>query len=305
MSIPTPTTRGYKISDDNMLQDSLTTIVHFKDDKVVFIALDDDFKDPFITDWETAITAATTILTDEQLVDIQTGLTTAVETAMEDCRSHFRQVKYPIEKAFANKTAVWNEFGYDNYDTARRSADKMVTFMDVFFTTAKKYKTQLLAAKYTQASIDAIATKRQILIDIKTQQAVAKDTRQGVTQNRVVNLNIVWGFRIKVAKAAKVIFAANYAKYKMYLLPASEEAANTYSIKGLVTTTATDKPLAGVHVSNGTDTVKTDSNGKYGFAKLLTATYTLTFTLAGYKTATATAKFEAKELVMDEALEKA
>lgn len=304
MSTPAPITRDFKISDDSMLQDSRTTIVHFTEDKALFIALDDDFKDPFASDWDTAITDASTIPTDETVLDVQSGLTDDVEAALESCRAHFQQAKYPIEKAFPDKTAIWNEFGYDDYDAARRSVDKMITFMDVFFTTAKKYKTQLLAKKYTQAQIDEIPIKRQALIDAKTKQTVAKDTRQGTTQIRVANLNAVWGFRTKVAKAAKVIFANDYAKYTIYLLPASEEAATTYSIKGQVTDKAIDKPLADVQVTNGTETVTTDSNGKYGFAKLDNGTYTLTFTLAGYKTVTATAKFDGTILTINEALEK-
>jgi hypothetical protein len=305
MQVPTPLTREFKISDESMLQDSRTTIVHFTEDKALFIALDDDFKDPFIANWDIAIADASTVPTDEQVIDVQTGLTSDVEVALENCRSHFQQAKYPIEKAFADKTAIWNEFGYDDYDAARRSVDKMITFMDVFFTTAKKYKTQLLAKKYTQAQIDEIPTKRQALIDAKTNQTVAKNTRLGTTQSRVTNLNAVWNFRTNVAKAAKVIFANNYAKYTIYLLPASEEGGAIYSIKGQVTDKAIDKPLADVQVTNGTETVTTDSNGKYGFAKLDNGTYTLTFTLASHKTATATAKFDGTTLTINETLEKA
>lgn len=304
MSTPNQLTRDFSISDDAMLQDGRITHAQFVLDEADFIGLDDDFKPPFAANWLTAIEDASKAPKDEQIVDVQTGLTATVDACLDACRSHFQGAKYYIEKAFASKVWVLNEFGYDNYDEVRQVPEKMITFMDVFSTTANKYKTELIAAKYTQAKIDEIATKRLALIDAKKAQELGKNSRLSATQNRVLLLNTAWGFRTKVAKAAKVIFADNYAKYKIYLLPASEEAATTYSVKGQVTDKAIDKPLADVQITNGTETVTTDSNGKYGFAKLENGTYTLTFTLAGYKTVTATAKFDGTILTINEALEK-
>jgi hypothetical protein len=305
MNTPNEETRDFQISDDTMLQDGRTTHAQFVLDEADFIDLDDDFKPQFAGNWLSAIEDASKAPKDEQIVDVQTGLTAAVVASLKDCASHFQGAKYYIEKAFATKKWVLNEFGFDNYEDARQVPEKMITFMDVFWTTADKYKKELIAAKYTQAKIDEIATKKQELMDAKKEQELGKNSRLSTTQNRIVLLNTAWGYRTKVAKAAKVIYADNYAKYKIYLLPASEEATTTYSIKGQVTDKAIDKPLANVQVTNGTDTATTDSNGKYGFAKLANGTYTLTFTLAGYKTVTATAKFDGTTLIINEALEKA
>lgn len=305
MSTPNQLTRNFSISDGAMLQDGRITHAQFVLDEADFIGLDDDFKPPYAANWLTAIEDASKAPKDEQIVDVQTGLTATVDACLDACRSHFQGAKYYIEKAFASKVWVLNEFGYDNYDEVRQVPEKMITFMDVFSTTANKYKTELIAAKYTQAKIDEIATKRQALIDAKKEQELGKNSRLSATQNRVLLLNTAWGFRTKLAKAAKVIYADNYAKYKIYLLPASEEATTTYSIEGTVTDKGTGKAIADVQVSNGTDTTTTDSNGKYGFAKLASGTYTLIFTLTNYKTATATAKFDGTTLTINEALEKA
>jgi len=305
MPTPTPITRDFKISIDSMLQDSRTTQVHFVEDEALFVALDDDFNPPFAAKWLAAIDDATKAPSDEQIVDIQMGFTTTLEAAMEDCRTYFQSSKYKIEKAFPNKPMVWKEFGYDNYLAARQVPEKMIVFMEAFAATATKYKTELIAAKYSQADIDAITTKGKALIKAKTDQELSKDSRPSATQARYALLNAVWAYRTKVAKAAKVIFANDYAKYKLYLLPASEEATTTYSIEGTVTDKVTGKAIADVQVSNGTDTATTDSNGKYGFAKLANGTYTLTFTIAGYKTASTTATFDGTTLALNVALEKA
>jgi hypothetical protein len=308
MNTPDATNRDYKISDDSMLQDSRTTLGHFTNDAPAFAALDPDFDPnlptPFSTLWGTAIDTAASAPTDEQVVDMQTNLTQEVEAISDACRDQFQKAKYFIEKAFPNKKAVWNEFGYDNYDDARKSTDKLITFMAVFSTTAIKYSAQLVAANYPQASIDAIAPLRLTLVNAKTALEMAKNSRVGSTQSRVTLMNAVWAYRTKVAKAAKNVFANNFAQYKTYLLPASDETG--FDIKGTVTDKSNGKPLVDVTVSNGTpaDDTTTDSNGKYGFAKLSEGNYSFTFTLAGYKAATSAVIFEGSALTVDVALEK-
>ncbi len=119
-------------------------------------------------------------------------------------------------------------------------------------------------------------------------------------------MNNVWAFRTKVAKAAKYIYANNFAKYKIYLLPASAEGSGIFSIQGTVTNKVTGNKLENVTVSYGTaaNDVLTDSNGEYGFAKLANGNYTLTFSLATYKTITKIVDFGGETLVVDMELEK-
>ena len=85
-----------------------------------------------------------------------------------------------------------------------------------------------------------------------------------------------------IAKAAKNIFANNFARYKVYLLPASAEGSDVFDISGTVTEAGTGKKLENVTVDNSADIVTTDSNGKYGFAKITEGDITLKFSLAGY-----------------------
>lgn len=284
MNTPNQETRDFKISDNSMLQDSRTTQQEFVTDAATFKAFDADFITTYKDDWLTAVDDATNATTDEQVVDVQTGLTDDVEAALEDCKNHFQTSKYYIEKAFANKPAIWNEFGYDNYDDVRKSPEKMIVFMSVFNTVANNptYKTALLAAGYTQANIDAIDTKRQTLIDTKINQELGKNSRLGNAQSRIILLNKVWAYRTAVAKAAKNIFANDFARYKVYLLPASAEGSDVFDISGTVTEAGTGKKLENVTVDNSVDIVTTDSNGKYGFAQIAEGDVTLKFNLAGY-----------------------
>ena len=308
MNIPNAITRDYKISDDSMLQDSRTTQEQFKADQDVFKGFDADFGTPYETQWKAAITAAENAPTDEQVLDVQGTLTTTVETALADACKCFQDAKYFIKTAFPNQTGVWNEFGFDNYDDARQSPEKMLVFISAFSTTANsaKYKAGLIAAGFTQAKIDDILVKHAALANAKTNQQVAKNSRVGTTQSRVALMNEVWAFRTQVAEAAKVIFQDDFAKYKAYLLPASAEGSGIFSIQGTVTDKATGNKLENVTVSYDTtaNDVTTDSNGEYGFAKLSSENYTLTFSLATYQTLTKTVDFKGDTLVVDVELEK-
>lgn len=304
MNTPNQSLRGYKISDDTMLQDTRTIIKEFDTDKTSFTMLDDDFKDPFRANWQAAIATVDNAPTDEQIVDSQTSLTQNVETTMEACRQQFQAAKYFIEKAFPDKPAVWNEFGYDNYIAARKSPEKMAVFMQVFNKVATKYKTELIAKKYTQAQIDDILTKRQALLDARTNQELAKNARGGFTQNRVDALNKVWGFRLAVARAAKQIFANNYARYNVYLLPASEESDTVFNIKGTVTDAATKKPIENVSINWNSESATSDSNGKYGIAQLSKGSITITYSASGYTNLTKTVDYKGELLVLDVVLDK-
>jgi hypothetical protein len=308
MNTPNAITRDFKISDDSMLQDSRTTQALFKDDQATFQAFDADFKTPFETQWQKAIADAENAPTDEQILDVQGTLTTNVETALNDCGKCFQDAKYFIKKAFPNQTGIWDEFGFDNYEDARKNPDRMITFMNVFSTTANdtKYNTNLVAAGFDQKKIDDILAKRKALIDAKTAQEVAKNSRLGTTQSRIALMNTVWTFRTKVAEAAKNIYQDDFAKYKAYLLPASAEGTGVFSIQGTVIDKATGDKLENVTVSYGTapNDVTTDSNGEYGFAKLTNGNYTLSFSLATYKPITKTVDFKGDTLVVDMELEK-
>jgi len=308
MNTPNETKRDFIISEESLLQDSRTTLAEFVSDATTFKNFDADFDINFATRWQTAIDDAYNAPTDEQILDVQTGLTADVDEKMEACRQHFQAAKYFIEKAFPNKASVWNEFGFDNYETARKSAEKMILFMGVFASVAAKpaYQPLLISAGYTQANIDAIDTKRKELVDAKTAQEMAKNGRGTNTQTRTELLNKVWDFRSRVSKAAKNIFVDNYARYKVYLLPASAESSNIFSITGTVTQSGTENPLQNVQVTitNTGQATNTDSNGKYGIAKLTNGNYEFSFTLAGYKPFNAKVEFSGQTIQLNVSLVK-
>lgn len=222
MGKPPKITRNYSMADATMVEFALTIFGQFKNDKAAFVSYDPDFGGTFEADWQADIKAAEEVPSDEALVDAQEGLTRDVEQLMEDSRHKFQDSKRFIEKAFPDNKPVHNEFGYDNYDTARQVQTKMIFFMENFHRVAEKYKTQLIAQNYTQAHIDEIETLHDQLHDANEEQEGAKEGRPVVTQDRIITLNKPWDTTVDVSRAAKAIFHDDAAKFKSYLLPASE-----------------------------------------------------------------------------------
>lgn len=278
--------RVYSITDPEMYEASKTKRGFFLEDKADFIIFDGDFADPFGADWLTAISAAEGIPQDEVLDDQLTQLTAAVEAEMKICRDKFQDSKYFIEKAFPDNIPVWNEFGYNNYDSVRRVQTKLLLFMKNFHAVAEKHKVILIAAGYAQAKIDEIETVRAGLDAANLEQELFIGNLPVITQSRHSKNNSVWEIMVRVCTAGKRIFKDNFGKYQRYLLPPGEENPEALSILGLITDSVTNLPLEGALVElqpvDLEDT--TAANGRYSFGGLPDGDYILNISLADYVT---------------------
>lgn len=298
--MPEQEERHYSIPDADMLELSSTMREFFIEDKADFIARNPKFDDPYAGQWEEKITAAEGFPTDEQVDDILQQKTNAVEAVMTQCRNKFQDTKEFIEDAFPKKQVVWNEFGYDDYDSVRQDQAKFIQFMNRFHKVAVKYSEQLMDANYTQPKIDEIETLAEALKDANTEQEVYKGNIPVITQNRVEVMNACYAVTSEVGRVGKLIYRSNYGKYQRYLLTPSDESPDVFSIIGTVTDAATGEALAGVAVSIeslGINT-STDSEGKYGFGALDDGTYEVHAHKDGYQDATVNAEVAGDEPVV-------
>ena len=274
----------FKISQDSMLSESTVVIDRFEEDHAVFEAFDSDFATPYGTKWSAALKAAMLTPSDSTVATIMKLSSEAVEVKMEDCRNCFQSAKFFIEKAFPNNRTVWDLFGYHEYDAARKSHDKMPNFFTNFHAVAVEYKDDLIAVNFLTPAIANILTVRDALLASLADQHHKIGNRTLATKSRIADLNNLWVTRQEVAKAAKVVFANDYARYRMYLLPASEEHTDTFNFTGTVTELGTGKKLFGVMINLGNNLpmIYSDSNGKFGGAKIPAFSYTALVTLDGY-----------------------
>ncbi len=276
--------RDYNCSDPKMFESVKTTRDSFIDDKADFITFDPDFDDPFAADWLDNIEAGEALPSDETIEDQISQLTETVEEKMVSCRDKFQSSKYFIEKAFPDKPKVWNEFGYDDYDGARRVQANMIQFMKMFHGAATKYQVQLNANGYSDAKILEIKTLGDALdVANRAQESFIK-SQPVLTQTRITAYNKVWEYEMKVCKAGKVIYRNNYAKYQEYLLPPDDESPEVIVISGIVSDSVSSIALQNVdvHIAALSITTTTNAAGKYVFGGLPDGDYSIEFTLAGY-----------------------
>ena len=212
-------TRIYSGSDADMLQVSRVMQGLFTEDKTAFTEFDTAFADPFAGNWMQQIETASNFSQDTIALGEQTELTKIVAEKMEECKKFFQSMKYFVEKAFPGKKEIWAQFGYSDYEYARRGETKMVQFLGVLSKTALTYKDQLIEAGFTQEKIDQIAVLQSDLTQADYNQEIAKKGRPALTQERITNLNHCYGYMQKVSKAGKIIFDDDFVKYNQYLLP--------------------------------------------------------------------------------------
>ncbi|MHB8904612.1 MAG: hypothetical protein ACYC6D_00625 [Melioribacteraceae bacterium] len=211
--------RSFSGSDADMIQASRVMQGLFVEDKIAFTNFDSEFADPFAENWLQKIEAGNTVAQDSLYVSGQTELTKNVELKMTESRDFFQMMKYFIEKAFPNRKEIWTQFGVNDYDKARTSETKMIQFLGVLHKTAVEFKTELIAAGFSQEKIDKIAALLTELINADYEQEMSKKKRPAITQERIEKLNECYSIMQKVSKAGKIIFANNRAKYDQYLLP--------------------------------------------------------------------------------------
>ena len=206
------------IEDHAMLEKCQTMHDLFEDNLADFENFDSDFAGLYKALWQEAIDLAESFPSDTTTLYRISQATAAVEMLMKLCCKKFRKARHFIELAFPGNRGIYNEFGYGDFDMARNNPTRMILFMDRLHSLAMDKNTELIAAGYGQASIDEIKTLHDALNQANCTQEMLKRQRVTTTQTRIKLLNTAWKFMSKTAKAAKLIYKNNYAKYNQYLL---------------------------------------------------------------------------------------
>lgn len=287
-TIPTKRTRKFVISDVKAAEDARTAHgLMTAGDLADFTAFDPTLDQAWLDAWEAELDAADGYITDETYRDEIQGKTQSVENAMSDARKAYRQLKYFVQKAFPDDKAVQSEFGFDEYDSARRSDIKLHQFMLTLFEVATKYNAQLIdpAVAYPAAATANLQTLATNLMTLNIDQELHKKGQTTTTQTRIDNLNTMWVRRQLIAQASKLVYADNYAKYQQYLLPASEANQDDFAIYGQVSDNNTNDIIPNATLEIGSLSISTTSDdlGNYGFAdNIEPGTYDMDVSADGY-----------------------
>ncbi|MBI5402582.1 MAG: hypothetical protein HY959_04225 [Ignavibacteriae bacterium] len=260
--------RLYTVRDDVMLDGADRFNAQYTSDKADFEGFNIVmFPLTFGATFEAQIDAARACLRDMVVLDEQAEETAELGTKMKECCDYFQAMKPVIESVFPNKPAIWNQFGFNDYEKARKSQGKMIQFMEMLFEVSDKYKVELIAGGFTQVKIDKIETLAGELRQEQIDQEVAKKERPVKTQERIKLMNIVWATMQTINKASKAVYQGNYAKLAEYELPSNSQG-------GTVPFTGTVDPSQVVNIIEMEFTEDTELRIKN------TGTYSLLFGLA-------------------------
>ncbi len=216
--------RNYaRFSQADLYAKSRQVLEYLKEDLADFQRFDKArFTTGFLADFEKAITEVRDYIDDETILDQLTGKTANLDEVLAKCRKAYKHYKYFVLKAFEDDIPKQNEFGLDNYDTARRSQAHMIVFMNKIYRAALAHKNELIAAGYSEEQIQELAQLRDELEQANLQQDTFKNKRQQFTQLRRKKLDALMRFITQTCEAGKIIYEdENPAKYERYILQTS------------------------------------------------------------------------------------
>ena len=211
--------RVYKKSDLEMLQQAQLFYQLFIDDKLIFIAANPLFNDPFANNFNDAIMYADNFPSDEDNITQAAILTEKLNNLLTS--TYFRlQELYTYTELAWNSRAKTYSFGKNKYNEYRQSVIDMADLLVLGYNLANEPQNNidLLAVGYTQEKIDYLNTMAD---DIKNMYELREEMYANYkieTESRIKALNEVWGFMQQINRMSKLIFKDKPAKLKQYLL---------------------------------------------------------------------------------------
>ena len=167
---------------------------------------------------------ANLIPSDKVYVDIQAQSTDNVNVSLEECAKFFQACKFDIENVFPNKKHIWNQFGFNDYEVARKSGRAMFMFYSDFILIANLHKAAMMESAWTEEIFIKIADLKDKLKLNMDQQTKSRVDRGRATDERVVHLNQIYEKLSKYMKAAKIIYASNEEMLRWFKFPVTSKS---------------------------------------------------------------------------------
>ena len=222
-------TRAYNGSDANFIIFSGQRINIIEEKHDDFIAFNPHFTPQTLTELKTLFETASNIPSDHTYIDIQAKATENVATKLAICCKFFKKCKFDIELAFPNDKKVWNQFGFNDYDEARRNGKLMYMFLTDFHMIADKYRDTLTTNGWKEDNFNEILTHRNELKACMYEQSECILNRNRATEERTIALNNLYEKLAIYFKAAKILYEDDEEFLKWFKFPAPAPAPNKAS----------------------------------------------------------------------------
>ncbi|WP_421917984.1 hypothetical protein [Marinifilum sp.] len=220
-------TRAYSGSDANFIIFSGHRITILKEKHTDFESFSPHFTPETFSELENIFETASNIPSDNTYIDIQAKSTEDVMKQVNVCGKLFQRSKFDIEMAFPNDKKIWNQFGFNDYEEARRNPKLMYMFLTDFHMIANKYKATLTAKGWTEERFSNILDQRNKLKAYMDEQSDCILKRNRATEERMLALNKLYEKLSTYFKAAKSIYEDDEEFLKWFKFPTpSSKASN-------------------------------------------------------------------------------
>ena len=182
-----------------------------------------------IKEIEVLLAEANNIPSDKMYVDIQAQATENIITVVENCAKFFQACKFEIETVFSNKKHIWNQFGFNDYEAARKSSRAMSMFYSDFIFIANLHKEEMSESIWSEETYKKIAVLKDALMLSMDQLTKCKDERGKAADERIVTLNKIYDMLSKYMKAAKIIYTDNEEMLRWFKFPTSNKTSKDES----------------------------------------------------------------------------
>ncbi len=209
--------RIFNLTDDVLVETSSTMHQLFVENISDFSEFDPFLNNSFAEQWFLKIEKVIQWVKDHQILNEQKQKTIEVKIIVEQAVEKYNEVRYFVKKAFKNNKTQVSEFG-SNINSAKQSMSKLLVFMDILHKACLKHETLLIDNGYSSAQIEEINNIKNNLLNTNTNQEHFKKHRAVNTEERIEALNNLYLDTIRVANSAKIIYAKDFARKKMFVV---------------------------------------------------------------------------------------
>ncbi len=212
--------RDFAMPEAEALEIANQMLSNLDDNITDFTASYTEFDLPFRTNMQDAIDICEATSTDQICLAKQHIQTVKVEVEMGSGRRRYQGMEEYIKLGFPGNAAMLKLYGQPLYDKARSSHLKLPVLLMQAYDLASDttYKPLIIAKGATQLQIDALKANALSINAAVKLQGKLMGARNLTTQDRTINLNILWAMMVKISDCAKIIYVDNPAKQKLFLL---------------------------------------------------------------------------------------
>ena len=266
----------------------------YKNDIAKFVAFDPELNMDLSDKLTDKLTLISEMDPDFMLEALQMEATKKVVDISADAMISIRNARYYIEKAFPGETIKYLYFGLPDLAKARKSQLRFALFLKSFAKACVKYKTELFAAGMPVALHEDLMKHGNELDEANLAQEQAKKERHIATGLRIKAYDEMWEILGSIAKAGKLIFAAEPEKLREYVLDnapkkkslkIADKEVETAVLQGTVVDADTKEVIEDAIIQiEGTELkTTTDEDGEFYIDTIIPATYTIRIIAFGYK----------------------